>query len=148
MKPLSSHNEATRILVASGVLGFGVSGTTPTPGFWTPVFHAKPQWLTGGAFGLEASLPCAVLCLLAIVSPACAADAPLADDFGLKKPIDPSTPSSPTLGQTLCQPKTMCLQRCQAFRMKTISEVYRLRRYKCYLRKQETFGRRSNILLQ
>ncbi|MBY0274123.1 hypothetical protein K2Z84_02185 [Candidatus Binatia bacterium] len=34
--------------------------------------------------------------------------ASLADDFDLKKPIDPTNPSSPTLGQTLCQPRTMC----------------------------------------
>lgn len=44
------------------LLGFGVSGTTDTPGLWTPIFHGKPEWLTGGAFGLEASLPCAVVC--------------------------------------------------------------------------------------
>jgi len=49
------------------LLGFGVSGTTMAKGYWTPVFHGKPQWLTGGAFGLEASLPCAVICLLAIL---------------------------------------------------------------------------------
>ncbi|NWJ41198.1 MAG: CPBP family intramembrane metalloprotease [Geothrix sp.] len=44
------------------LLGFGVSGTTDTPGLWTPIFHGKPEWLTGGAFGLEASLPCALVC--------------------------------------------------------------------------------------
>ena len=49
------------------LLGFGVSGTTDTPGLWTPVFHGRPTWLTGGEFGLEASLPCAVLCGLAIL---------------------------------------------------------------------------------
>ena len=47
-----------------GMLGFGVSGTQAA-GWWTPVFQGRPAWLTGGAFGLEASLPCAVLCLLA-----------------------------------------------------------------------------------
>mgnify|MGYP006270523661 CR=1 FL=1 len=49
------------------LLGFGVSGTTPTPGLFTPHLAAKPQWLTGGAFGLEASLPCAVICALAVL---------------------------------------------------------------------------------
>ena len=44
------------------LLGFGVSGTTDIKGAWTPVFHGKPEWLTGGAFGLEASLPCALVC--------------------------------------------------------------------------------------
>ena len=46
------------------LLGFGVSGTAAR-GWWTPVMHGRPEWLTGGAFGLEASLPCAVVCLLA-----------------------------------------------------------------------------------
>jgi len=49
------------------LLGFGVSGTTSTPGAWTPVFHGKPEWLTGGAFGLEASLICTLVCGAAIV---------------------------------------------------------------------------------
>jgi len=50
-----------------GLLGFGVSGTTDTKGLWTPVFHGKPEWLTGGPFGLEASLPCALVCGAAIL---------------------------------------------------------------------------------
>jgi membrane protease YdiL (CAAX protease family) len=49
------------------LLGFGVSGTTDQAGAWTPVFHGRPEWLTGGAFGLEASLPCALLCGAAIL---------------------------------------------------------------------------------
>lgn len=44
------------------LLGFGVSGTSDIKGFWSPVFHGRPEWLTGGAFGLEASLPCALVC--------------------------------------------------------------------------------------
>jgi len=44
------------------LLGFGVSGTTDIKGAWTPVFHGRPEWLTGGTFGLEASLPCALVC--------------------------------------------------------------------------------------
>ena len=47
------------------LLGFGVSGLHGGS-FLTPVFHARPLWLTGGTFGLEASLPCALLCSLAI----------------------------------------------------------------------------------
>ncbi|MDP1830836.1 MAG: CPBP family intramembrane metalloprotease [Geothrix sp.] len=50
------------------LLGFGVSGTTDIKGAWTPVFHGRPEWLTGGAFGLEASLPCAIICGGAIVA--------------------------------------------------------------------------------
>lgn len=49
------------------LLGFGVSGTTDIKGMWTPVFHGQPEWLTGGAFGLEASLPCALICGAAIL---------------------------------------------------------------------------------
>jgi len=48
------------------LLGFGVSGTKSS-GFWTPVFNDAPQWLTGGEFGLEASLPAAMMCLYAIL---------------------------------------------------------------------------------
>ncbi len=49
------------------LLGFGVSGTTDLKGLWTPVFHGHPEWLTGGAFGLEASLPCVLICGAAIL---------------------------------------------------------------------------------
>lgn len=38
------------------LLGFGVSGNEGA-GLLRPVFHGRPEWLTGGAFGLEASLP-------------------------------------------------------------------------------------------
>ncbi|NMO15525.1 CPBP family intramembrane metalloprotease [Pyxidicoccus fallax] len=38
-----------------GSLGFGVSGNA-SKGLWTPVFHDAPMWLTGGAYGLEASV--------------------------------------------------------------------------------------------
>jgi membrane protease YdiL (CAAX protease family) len=53
--------------IQGSLLGFGVSGLTDTPGAWTPVFHGRPAWLTGGAFGLEASLPCALVCGAAIL---------------------------------------------------------------------------------
>lgn len=48
------------------LLGFGVSGNAEA-GWWTPVFHGRPEWLTGGAFGLEASLPCVLVCGAAIL---------------------------------------------------------------------------------
>lgn len=50
------------------ILGFGVSGTTDAKGLLTPVFHGKADWITGGAFGLEASLPCVIICGAAIVA--------------------------------------------------------------------------------
>ncbi len=46
------------------LLGFGVSGTQ-AQGCFVPVPHAGPLWVTGGAFGLEGSLPCTLVCLLA-----------------------------------------------------------------------------------
>jgi hypothetical protein len=49
------------------LLGFGVSGTTEFKGMWRPVFHGRPEWLTGGSFGLEASLPLALVCGAAIL---------------------------------------------------------------------------------
>jgi len=49
------------------VLGFGVSGHQQTS-FLTPVLTNAPAWLTGGAFGLEASLPGLIwLCILLII---------------------------------------------------------------------------------
>ena len=47
------------------VLGFGVSGTT-AHGWVLPVFHGKPDWLSGGAFGLEASLMGVIAVAIAI----------------------------------------------------------------------------------
>jgi len=44
------------------ILGFGVSGNSEA-GLLVPVFRNAPQWLTGGAFGLEASLP-GLICVL------------------------------------------------------------------------------------
>ena len=49
------------------LLGFGVSGTSMTTGAWSPVFHGRPEWLTGGAFGLEASLLCTLVSGAAIL---------------------------------------------------------------------------------
>ena len=47
-------------------LGFGVSGIE-SRGWWTPVFHGAPDWLTGGAFGLEASIAATIVLALALV---------------------------------------------------------------------------------
>jgi membrane protease YdiL (CAAX protease family) len=41
------------------LLGFPVSGLHSL-GWWRPVAHGHTIWLTGGGFGLEASLPCAL----------------------------------------------------------------------------------------
>ncbi len=46
----------------------GMSGTEST-GLWKPIFAEAPFWLTGGQFGIEASLPgliCIVLMLIAL----------------------------------------------------------------------------------
>ncbi len=62
--PLGLHFMAN--FVQGGVLGFGVSGAEQS-GLLTPVFGDAPIWLTGGQFGLEASLPgliCVVITLL------------------------------------------------------------------------------------
>lgn len=40
------------------LLGFPVSGTTLVQSPWRSVLHGGPPWLTGGAFGLEASVIC------------------------------------------------------------------------------------------
>jgi hypothetical protein len=50
------------------LLGFGVSGTTDIKGAWTPIFHGRPDWLTGGTFGLEASVICTLVCGVAVVA--------------------------------------------------------------------------------
>jgi membrane protease YdiL (CAAX protease family) len=62
--PLGLHFMAN--LTQGGVLGFGVSGTEQT-GLLMPVFSNAPVWLTGGSFGLEASLPGLVCIILTFV---------------------------------------------------------------------------------
>jgi uncharacterized protein len=52
--PIGMHFAAN--LVQGAVLGFGVSGNEGV-GLFKPESSTAPQWLTGGAFGLEASLP-------------------------------------------------------------------------------------------
>ncbi|MBK7454290.1 MAG: CPBP family intramembrane metalloprotease [Anaerolineales bacterium] len=66
--PLGLHFMAN--LVQGGVLGFGVSGTDQS-GLLKPVFNKVPVWLTGGQFGLEASvlgLICVVIIFMLIRS--------------------------------------------------------------------------------
>lgn len=52
--------------VQSSVLGFSVSGDD-APGMLQPVFSDSPDWLTGGTFGLEASLPGLVFVIVTLV---------------------------------------------------------------------------------
>lgn len=62
--PLGLHFMAN--FMQGSVLGFGVSGTEQS-GLLIPIFGEIPAWLTGGQFGLEASLPgliCVVVTLL------------------------------------------------------------------------------------
>jgi uncharacterized protein len=64
--PLGLHFMAN--FVQGGALGFGVSGTAQS-GLLIPNFGIAPMWLTGGQFGLEASLPgllCVVVTLLVL----------------------------------------------------------------------------------
>jgi len=63
---------------AQQTLGFGVSGNS-SHGWWTPVFHAAPDWLSGGAFGVEASVAAdgvGILALLALLAWRPSASAP------------------------------------------------------------------------
>jgi len=59
--PIGLHFMAN--FVQGGVLGFGVSGTDQA-GIFRPIFREAPEWLTGGKFGLEASLP-GLMCVMA-----------------------------------------------------------------------------------
>jgi hypothetical protein len=59
------------------LLGFPVSGIH-TAGWWAPVQHGGPLWLTGGSFGLEASLPCTFVAAAACLALACGLPVPQA----------------------------------------------------------------------
>jgi hypothetical protein len=61
--PIGIHFAAN--FVQGGVLGFGVSGNSESS-LATPVLSPGVDWLTGGAFGLEASLPGFACVLVAI----------------------------------------------------------------------------------
>ncbi|RKH20687.1 CPBP family intramembrane metalloprotease [Corallococcus praedator] len=50
-----------------GCMGFGVSGND-SKGFWTPVFHDRPEWFTGGRYGLEGSIVAVAVLGLAVVA--------------------------------------------------------------------------------
>ena len=52
--PIGLHLMAN--VVQGPVLGFSVSGERDVSLF-TPVLDTSPVWLTGGVFGLEASIP-------------------------------------------------------------------------------------------
>ena len=52
--------------VQGSILGFGVSGTKQL-GLLIPSFGYTPVWLTGGQFGLEASLPGLVCVMITIL---------------------------------------------------------------------------------
>jgi membrane protease YdiL (CAAX protease family) len=49
------------------VLGFGVSGSAKQPGWLLPVFHGRPDWVSGGAAGLEASVFGVLVAILGLV---------------------------------------------------------------------------------
>jgi membrane protease YdiL (CAAX protease family) len=61
--PLGLHFMAN--FVQGGILGFGVSGTQQS-GLLIPVLGNTPAWLTGGQFGLEASLPGLICVVIAL----------------------------------------------------------------------------------
>jgi membrane protease YdiL (CAAX protease family) len=61
--PIGLHFAANAML--GPVLGFGVSGNDAA-GLLTPTLHA-PDWITGGAFGLEASVP-GFVCVVAMTA--------------------------------------------------------------------------------
>jgi membrane protease YdiL (CAAX protease family) len=61
--PLGIHFVAN--WVQGGLLGFGVSGEEQS-GLLIPVIRQGYNWLTGGLFGLEASLP-GLVCVLAVL---------------------------------------------------------------------------------
>jgi len=52
--------------VQGTLLGSGVSGNEETR-LLKPLFHNAPQWLTGGSFGLEASVPGLIFVIISII---------------------------------------------------------------------------------
>jgi membrane protease YdiL (CAAX protease family) len=53
-------------LMQRGVLGFGVSGTDQSS-LLKPIFAKVPEWLTGGQFGLEASIPGLIFAVVTLI---------------------------------------------------------------------------------
>jgi len=62
--PIGLHFMAN--FMQGGVLGYGVSGTDQT-GILKPIFRGVPEWLTGGQFGLEASVPGLICVVVTLV---------------------------------------------------------------------------------
>ncbi len=62
--PIGLHFMAN--CVQGTLLGFGVSGNKEIS-LLKPLFHNAPQWLTGGSFGLEASVPGLIFVILSII---------------------------------------------------------------------------------
>jgi uncharacterized protein len=77
--PLGLHFMAN--YMQGTILGFGVSGESE-PGLLKPVFDDAPQWLGGGDFGMEASLP--GLCFVIIFTVVLYRWKPLMDDTTTK----------------------------------------------------------------
>jgi uncharacterized protein len=63
--PLGLHFMAN--FTQGTILGFGVSGGKE-PSLLLPISNNKPEWLTGGEFGLEASLPGLFVLILVTLS--------------------------------------------------------------------------------
>ncbi|QSQ23174.1 CPBP family intramembrane metalloprotease [Pyxidicoccus parkwayensis] len=63
--PISLHFALN--FVQGPLLGFGVSGNE-TQGVWMPVLAKGFEWWTGGAFGLEASIPGTAAIILALAT--------------------------------------------------------------------------------
>jgi len=53
--------------VQGNLLGFPVSGTGERLAPLKPILKNRPDWLTGGVVGLEGSIACTLICLVAIV---------------------------------------------------------------------------------
>lgn len=63
--PIGIHLAAN--FVQGTVLGFGVSGNTEK-GLLHPILETNSTWITGGEFGLEASVPCLITLILLILT--------------------------------------------------------------------------------
>lgn len=83
--PIAFHFMAN--WVQGTLLGFGVSGYEQAS-LLKPVFYTSPAWLTGGSFGLEASVP-GLVCVVAttLILYRWRTFTPLYNPFDLKKTI-------------------------------------------------------------
>jgi membrane protease YdiL (CAAX protease family) len=73
--------------VQGTLLGFGVSGNEQAS-LLKPVFSSSPSWLTGGSFGLEASVP-SLVCVLVItfILYRCRAYTPTYNSYNVKSAV-------------------------------------------------------------